>query len=277
MFLHVIKIEEAVSTNALVIEKGKNGEREGYVLVANCQTGGRGRRGRSFYSPSKSGIYMSILLRPSDHSSDLCSKITSIAAVAMCEAIEKASGKDAKIKWVNDIFVNQKKVCGILAEASLKQDNSGIDFVVLGLGVNVFTPEEGFPEDLNDVAGAIFDYNYFKTEEYIDNNGVKSETREAIKEQIINSFLEIFTMYYESNSYDKETISDNSKNDSCDYVKKYRERCFVIGRKINILYPDHVEEADVIDIDDECKLHVRYADGREENLSSGEISIRINS
>ena len=128
--------EELDSTNSYLKEMAAKGAQEGTIIIANRQSAGRGRLGRSFFSPEEKGIYMSILLRP-DISLERAVLITSMAAVAVAEAIEQVSGIQTKIKWVNDIFLNKKKVCGILTEAGIDAETGTLEYAVLGIGVNV--------------------------------------------------------------------------------------------------------------------------------------------
>lgn len=238
-------LTETTSTNTLVREQASLGASEGYIVVAGKQTGGRGRRGRSFYSPSGSGIYLSLLLRPCGYSPMQAVRLTTMAAVAMCETLDTETGTDAKIKWVNDIFVNEKKVCGILTEAAMGLENESLEYAVLGVGLNVYPPEGGFPKELEQIAGTVYD-----------------SPHPDAKNRLTAGFLNHFMAYY----------SDLGQTA---YSEKYRSKSFVIGREVNVLRAEQSQPATVLGIDDECRLLVRYKDGREEALSSGEISIRF--
>ncbi len=143
--------DTVTSTNDLLKEKARAGAPAGTVIVAARQTAGRGRMGRSFLSED-GGLYMSVLLRPEGAAVDAL-QITAHAAVAVALAVEKHTGKPAAIKWVNDIYQGGKKVCGILAEGQASA--GGMDFVVLGIGVNLKEPDGGFPKELRDIAGAL--------------------------------------------------------------------------------------------------------------------------
>jgi Biotin/lipoate A/B protein ligase family. len=127
---------------------------EGTVIIASEQTQGRGRMGRTFFSPPSTGLYMSVILRPQLSLEDSL-LITTGTAVAVAKAIETLTQKGVQIKWVNDLFMDGKKVCGILTEASLNVENGGLDYAVVGIGINVCTKD--FPNDLKDLAGSIFD------------------------------------------------------------------------------------------------------------------------
>ena len=132
------------STNTKCIEKAEKGEPEGYVAIAGSQSAGRGRRGKAFFSPAESGIYMSILFRPEGLTENQVLHFTTMAAAAVSEAIETVSGKKAEIKWVNDIFIDGKKVCGILSEASYGIQTGKLEYVIVGIGINAYEPSGGF-------------------------------------------------------------------------------------------------------------------------------------
>ena len=248
------------STNNVCKNKASEGTPGGYIAVSANQTAGRGRRGRSFYSPSGTGLYLSILLRPEGLSAKESLRLTTIAAVAVCEAIEAVSGKSTGIKWVNDILMNERKVCGILTEASFDIESGSIDYAVVGIGINVFTPEGGFPEEIRSTAGAIF-------VEREAAGYALSDIRGRLAAAVINRFM---TYYLASEDDPAASWSIPA------HISEYRRRCVVIGKDINVLMPGNdPRQAHVLDIDDECGLIVRYNDGTQEVLRSGEISIRL--
>lgn len=238
-------LPETGSTNTLLREKANAGAAEGCTIIAGAQTEGRGRMGRSFYSPADTGIYMSILLRPVELTPVQAVGLTTMAAVAACEAIEEVSGRQAQIKWVNDIFMDGKKVSGILTEAALGLESGSLDYVIVGIGINAYPPKEGFPQEIDRIAGAVFPKRQ--------NDG---------KNHLAAAFLNRFMEYY-------------SKKQNADYVEKYRERSLVIGKEIRVLSSGGERKALALDVDKECHLLVRYEDGSTERLSSGEISIRF--
>lgn len=231
------------STNRAVKEKAAQGESEGYVMISGHQTEGRGRLGRSFYSPSDTGVYMSVLLRPSIAPQE-ATLITTAAAVSVCEALEKLGVCDAGIKWVNDIFINGRKVCGILTEAGFGIENNLLDYAVLGIGLNMYTPRDGFPDDIKDVAGSVF-----------------CEKTEDARNKFVAYLLESFWYYYNN-------ISKRA------HIRSYRDRCFVLGKEINIIKGDSITRARALSIDDDCGLVVQLSGGETAVVSSGEISIR---
>jgi len=144
------------STNNLLREMAAAGAPEGRCVIANSQTMGKGRLGRVFYSPADTGVYLSLLLRPGQCSAEQASKLTTMAAVAACEAIEDVSDEKASIKWVNDIYMNDRKVSGILTEASFDLESGYLEYAALGIGINIYPPKTGFPEEIKDIAGAVF-------------------------------------------------------------------------------------------------------------------------
>lgn len=234
----------ADSTNALLRERAAKGAPEGSVILANRQTKGRGRLGREFYSPPDTGIYMSLLLRPQALEPTQAVKLTTMAAVAACKAIEEVSGKQAQIKWVNDIFINGKKVCGILTEASFGLETGRLDYVIVGIGFNVYPPAVGFPPELAEIADSIL-------------RSQENEGKSKLTASFLNHFLEIY-----------------HSNGSSEYAAVYREKSMVIGRPIQVLSPAGTRNAYALDVDRDCRLIVRYEDGTVDNLSSAEISIR---
>ncbi|MCQ2450563.1 MAG: biotin--[acetyl-CoA-carboxylase] ligase [Clostridia bacterium] len=217
-------------------------EKEDILIIAERQTAGRGRMGRSFYS-DEGGIYMSLLLHPS-FSCEETNKITVMAAVAVSRAIEKTFSVSPEIKWVNDIFIGNKKVCGILTEGAFGKEKDKYDYAVLGIGINLFEPKGGFPEDIKDIAGAIL-----KKDGNFD------------KEILIDTFLECFYDIYSGGG---------------EYMKEYKARSNVLGRKIEYIKNGEIKKAEALDITDKGLLVVKDEVGISE-LSSGEIKIIVNS
>ncbi|MEG1426952.1 MAG: biotin--[acetyl-CoA-carboxylase] ligase [Oscillospiraceae bacterium] len=232
------------STNTALKKMASEGAVEGTVLIAEEQTAGKGRLGRTFVSPRKTGLYMSILLRPQfSVEESLC--ITTAAAVAVAEVIEEISGKETKIKWVNDIYLNDKKVCGILTEASINFENGGLEYAVLGIGINAVLPNSGFPEGVAAVAGAVWD------------EAVPDEGRSKLAAGIIKKFF----AYYQK-------IPDRS------YIEKYRKRSFLADKQVTMVVGSREETGIVMDIDSEARLVVRLLNGAIEAFSAGEANIK---
>ena len=228
------------STNKLVKECASERD-EGYVIIADRQTEGRGRLGRSFFSPAGSGVYFSLLLKPKTGISDAL-PVTTAAAVAVCSALKETFGAEPGIKWVNDIYIDGKKVCGILAESAVDRESGMPEYIVLGIGINVYEPEGGFPDDISALAGAVG-----KTK--------KADGRNALLASFLDSFYEL----------------ENS--DAAPLYKKYN---ITPGKKIKVIKGDRIRDALALDIDGICRLVVKYDDnGETEALSSGEISIKF--
>ena len=242
--LDVKVFEEVVSTNTLLKELASGGAGEGCVVIANSQTGGKGRMGRKFFSPSNSGVYISVLLRPNEMAPEKALKITTMAAVAAASVIEEVTGKEAKIKWVNDIFVDGKKAVGILTEASMSMESGNLEYAVLGIGFNVYLPEGGFPEELSDIAGALLDAKM-------------PDAKNRIAAGFLNHFFEIYD--------DPEHLH---------YETCYKEKSLVLGKEVDVISALGERRALVLDITDDYNLVVRYDDGTEGILSSGEVRIR---
>lgn len=234
------------STNTALKAEGAKGAKEGTVIIADSQTMGRGRLGRRFESPTGTGIYMSILLRPKFNPEEAL-KITTGAAVAIATAIEDVSGEDTKIKWVNDIYMRERKVCGILAESSLNFETKSFEYCVLGIGINVKAPEGGFPEEIKDIAGAVF-------EEYIP---------EDAREKIVAKVLDNFFNFYENMPSD-------------DYIDDYRRRSLLTGREVTYINNlTGLEESGIaVDVDKDCHLLVKLTDGSIKAFSTGEVNLK---
>ena len=242
--------EEVTSTNTLLKEKAAAGAREGTVIIANSQTGGKGRLGRSFYSPLNTGLYISILMRPSDMPAKEALKMTTMSAVAACRAIEAVLPLSEKhrpqIKWVNDIYFCGRKVVGILTEAAMSMENGNLEYAVPGIGFNVYLPEGGFPEELKNIAGAI----------------LPDRVPDA-KNRIAAEFLNHFFAIYRS-------------KDHGDYAAEYKRRSLVLGKNVDVIPTGggKTRRAKVLDITEDCGLLVEFKDGTKEVLSSGEVSVR---
>lgn len=233
------------STNTYARRKAQSGEGDLYTVVSAEQKGGRGRRGRSFYSPSDSGVYMSLILRPSQCSGEAATRFTTMAAVAVCRAIEKISCEKAEIKWVNDVFVRRKKVCGILTEASFGLEDGYLDYAILGIGINVIPPKNGFPPEIDSIAGTVFTHP-------------ETDAKNRTAAEIINCFTALY--------------NDNGRDG---YIDEYKSRSLVLGREVSVISPISERRAIAVDIDRDCRLTVKYPDGKTEALSSGEISVKL--
>lgn len=214
------------------------------IILSEEQTKGRGRRGRDFFSPAMTGIYMSIVLKP-DQTPKEALGITIAAAVGISRAIKKLTGIDVQIKWVNDIYLNNKKIAGILTEAGTNFETGMLDYLILGMGINVSVPEKKFPKELSETAGCLF------------SEKPKNLSRNQLAAEIINQVMTIF-----------KDLKDQA------IIEEYRKRSMVIGETIEILRPNKNAIAKVIGIDQAGGLMVEYKKGDCETLHFGEISIK---
>ncbi len=234
-------LEETDSTNRVAKQLAQMGAEEGTLVVAKRQSMGKGRLGRSFFSP-EGGIYMSMVLRPRI-APEKAVLITTCAAVAVARAIGKVCGLDAGIKWVNDIFINGKKVCGILAEAEMNPETAMPEYVVLGIGINV--KKQSVPEELKEIVGCLEEY------------GMLPEK----KEELLVAVWEEFGFFYE-------------KLSTAVYMKEYKERSILLGREVTVFAANGEYKAVVSDIDEEGHLIIER-DGMLQRISSGEVSVRL--
>ncbi len=230
------------STNTAAAGMASEGAGHGTAVIAAHQTQGKGRLGRSFASPEDSGIYMSIILEPDDSNPVL---ITTAAAVAVCRSIRKVCGLEPEIKWVNDIYLGGKKVCGILAESVTDYKTGRITHVILGIGVNCRA--SAIPDDLRDIAGAIEgDYSICQ-----------------LAAEIHNQLMPLAGILDPEN-----------------FIGDYRDWSMVIGKTVTVYKGGYSPgtsglAARVLDIDNNGGLKVIYSSGQRETLSTGEISIRL--
>lgn len=238
----ILEFDSLASTNDTAKELGIAGKRENTVIIAKAQTAGRGRLGRSFFSPESSGIYMSILLRPTVSPEDI-TLITPAAAVAVNEALAEICDTDTKIKWVNDIYKDNKKVCGILCESTFFD---GGYFSVLGIGINLYSPKSDFPDEIKNIAGAVFDAP-------VDNE---------IHEELIAKIIDNFNFYYK-NLTKKE------------FMSIYREKSNLIGKTVSFSMDKKEITGMVLDIDDNARLIVKVNENEVLSLFAGEVSVKI--
>ena len=232
------------STNTVLRALAEQGAPEGTVVIADEQTGGRGRMGRVFYSPAGSGIYLSLLLRPVNADPRQTVTLTAAAAVALCQAIEAVSKKSPQIKWVNDIFLNGRKICGILSEAAFGLESGAPEYVVVGVGINAYTPEGGFPQELAEIAGALWERPV---------PGGKNR----LAAEFVNHFWKLYTA-----------------GDPAAFLEDYRRRSLVVGKDITVIAGGKETPARALGIDESCRLLVRYKSGETAALSYGEVRIK---
>ncbi|MBF7096414.1 biotin--[acetyl-CoA-carboxylase] ligase [Alkalibacter mobilis] len=240
LYLH----KSVESTNDMLKQLAKDGASEGTAIISEEQLKGKGRRGKTFFSPKGQGIYMSILLRPkSDPAQSL--SITVKAAVAASRTIEEFVSGNVQIKWVNDVFVDGRKVAGILTEASLEMESGTLEYVIVGIGINVTGKSEDLPNEIKDTAA------FMSESAKVDLN------RNEIAARFLNNFEDI---YY------------NDEFDSV--IEEYREKSYLTGKDVVVIRHDGNREGTVLGIENNGGLLVRYENGDTGILDSGEVSVR---
>lgn len=235
--------DELESTNNTTKELDSEAAPNGTTIVADKQTAGRGRIGRTFVSPAGVGLYMSTLIRP-EFSLEYAPMITAAAACAAAEAVEKLCGEPVMIKWVNDLYMNGKKICGILTEASFGLEMRTLDCAVIGIGINVRSAGDSFDEELHRIASSIQD-----------ETGVILNRNELCAE-VLNR-LEVYL----------GKIVDRS------FLDEYRRREFLTGHLITANVGREIIVGEAIGIDNNANLIVKLMSGEEKHLSSGEASL----
>lgn len=232
------------STNQICIHRAKEGAPEGYTAIADRQTQGRGRLGRSFFSPDATGLYMSFLLRPAFPPS-FSTRLTPLAAVAVCRALKREGDFSPQIKWVNDVYLGEKKLCGILTQGGI--DKEGKQWVTVGIGVNLIRPKGGFPEELSSIACALYD-------SHPDPASLRLRMADRIREEFAPLYADPL---------------------SKDASEEYRKLCFLFGRQVTVSRGEEQFAATVLDVDDDYRLKVKKADGTLCFLHSGEVSLKL--
>ncbi len=236
----IVFYESTDSTNTRAkeyVREKYSAEKSPVVFIANGQTGGRGRRGRSFVSEAGAGIYISILTYPDERGAD-ATAATARAAVSLARAVESVCECDIKIKWVNDLYLGGKKLAGILTEGEMGEDGK-IAYQVVGMGINVY--KNAIPDEISAIATSL------------EGETNSPPDRSNLAARIIKEFL--------------------SEGDDC--YSEYKSRSFIIGKKVTVMKPAESYEARVIDINPDFSLTVDR-NGKSERLFTGEISLKIN-
>lgn len=242
----VAVFDTLASTNTTAKQMAADGAPDASLVIAEHQSAGRGRMSRSFFSPDGTGLYMSLIVRrplPAAHAT----RLTTAAAVATAQAIEAVSGRRAHIKWINDIYLDGKKACGILTEGHISPKTGLLDYAVVGIGVNVAPPESGFPPEIADIATAVF---------------ADKTPPENAREQLA---VEIMT----------RTLNFVDGLLSPMILTEYRRRALYLGERVFVRRVDETPRVAIAtEIDGEFRLVVRYEDGSTEALDSGEVSVK---
>lgn len=234
------------STNIYAKKLALAGAPDGTVVIANDQTAGRGRMGRQFQSPKDKGIYLTVLLRPEVEPQRLM-PITAMAGVAVCDAVEKVCGVRPGLKWPNDPVIGKRKICGILTEMSLEGETGHVQYLVLGIGINVGQEAEDFTPDVAAIATSLSSYL----------------GRPVSRPQLAAALIGELERLY-------ETLKSG---DLSAYLAAYRADCVNLGKTVQLLGEGR-EVVTAVDIDGEFGLVVRTEDGREKTVRSGEVSVR---
>jgi len=237
--------KEVESTNRTALNMMLEGAGYVTVVIAETQTACRGRQGRSFSSPPGKGIYMSIVLRPAFQTLPQAALVTTAASVAVCRAIEKVTGRQLGIKWVNDLFLRDRKVCGILTEAITDFESGTVEGLVLGIGVNFSARPEDFAPEARETAGSLCP------------GCTDGARRILLAAELINQASRLGDLLNEGG-----------------FLDEYRRRSLVLGKWITVLHPLGSYEALALDIDQEGRLLVRLQDGSTRLLNGGEVRIR---
>ena len=233
------------STNTVIKERYLD-RPHGFVLLAEQQTGGRGRLGRTFASPAQTGVYQTILLHPTLPLAHI-QLATIAAAVAVAEAVEQTAGFAPQIKWVNDVLHEGRKLAGILTEATIEGESGAVSALLVGIGVNL-RPNPAWPDDVRAVAGALGEFG-------------RVPRRAELAAAVLNRFERAYALLEQGRADER--------------LHAYRSRLCCLRKPIRVISPAGTYPADCVGLDDSGHLLVRDADGRTRTLSSGEISIRF--
>ncbi len=234
------------STNTECKRQAMAGAPEGLVAIAEEQTGGRGRLGRTFQSPRGSGLYLSALLRPQLEPEETVD-FTAWVAVAVCDGIQAACGIRPQIKWTNDIVLDGKKLVGILTELGLESESNALEYLVTGIGINVNHQPGDFSPEVEAMATSLAQYLGHPVR------------RTELAVQIIRA---LDRMYH-----------DFPQNKTL-YLERYRADCLTTGKYVQLITPTSRQEAYAVEIDDQFRLVVDLPDGTRKTLSAGEVSVR---
>lgn len=244
---HLTVLDTVDSTNTRLKQLAAAGAPEGTAVLADCQLQGRGRRGRDFTSPRGAGIYLSVLLRPEAPPRQLMC-LTALTAVAAGRAVAECAGVQPGIKWVNDLVLGSRKICGILTELSVSGTRGLTDYAVVGVGINCSQRREDFPPPLRQMAGSI-----------------ASETgrpvcRSALAAALVRQLAELRRVLL--------------TGERARWLEEYRQNCVTLGKAVQLVRGDEIRAATALDIDENAALLVRRDDGSLETVNAGEVSVR---
>ena len=240
----VLYFDTIDSTNIKAQELAEKGYQSGTLVVADKQESGKGRRGRSWVSPSGTGIFMTLMLKP-DINPNNASMLTLVAALAVAKAITSVTGEEALIKWPNDIVVNGKKVCGILTEMNAQFDY--INHIVVGIGINVHN--ESFPEEISQMASSLM---------------IEAGGKRFHRAQIIAETMSYFEQYYDTFLKTQDLSA---------LVREYDELLVNRNKSVRVLDPKEPFDGKAMGITPKGELIVDTWESRK-LVSSGEVSVR---
>lgn len=242
----LVWLDTVDSTNTLAKRLAAGGATHGTVIIADHQTGGRGRRGRSFHSPAGTGIYMSLILRPACAPGELM-HLTCAAAVALSDAVECATGIRPGIKWTNDLVCGNRKIAGILTELGFTPQGT-LDYAIIGAGLNCNQSPDDFPEEIRGIAGSLRTVT-----------GAPAD-QARIAAAMMDAFFRMDGMLL---------------TEKAEILARYRKNCITLGKEVSVVKADGcVRHATALSVDDQGALVVRFSDGVTETVNSGEVSIR---
>lgn len=243
---HLLCLEQIDSTNTEAKRQAMAGAPDGLVVLAEEQTGGRGRLGRSFQSPRGTGLYLSALLRPR-LAPETVANLTAWVAVAVCDGVEACCGVRPQIKWTNDIVLNGKKLCGILTELGLESETNSLDYLVTGIGINTNQRREDFAPEIRDMATSL----------------ALELGRPVRRVELARHVIQALDRMYQ-----------NFPENKAAYLDRYRQDCLTTGRPVQLITPTQRREAQAVEIDGQFRLVVEFPDGSREALMAGEVSVR---
>lgn len=239
----LILLDDIGSTNTYARQLAAAGAPAGTVVLAEAQSAGRGRLGRTF-SSEPGGLYMSVILRPSENLEALM-HLTAAAAVAAMRAVEESCGVRADIKWTNDLVIGKRKLCGILTELSIDSGTRLVDAVIIGIGINC--NQAALAPEIADMATTL-----------AAESGAPID-RNILAANLIHAFFAL-----------SETLFSQKEN----WLRRFRERCITIGQDVKLVRGDEIRYAHAESIGQNGELIVRFADGTTESIASGEVSVR---
>lgn len=240
--MNIERIDTIDSTNEELVRRARVGGQP-QVLIAREQTAGKGRLGRSWVSTEGEGLYMSILIRP-DIAVEKAPLLSLIMGLAAARAVKDVTGIEAKLKWPNDLVIDGKKVAGILAASEIK--NGNLDFVVIGIGVNMF--QEQFPEEIAATATSL-----------------KLSGGTFIREDLENSIVKSFNRYYDNFIHEESFRA---------FMDEYNSLTVNVDRRVKVIEPGNEYEAESMGVNEDGELIVRFDNGEIRSIRSGEVSVR---